>query len=314
MTSHQLLIKLLFFMICSRAFANECYVGTKTAVRTDALVKTEVSVPLCGLKAKYEDSECEYDGEIQLTAEVSPETNKPSTSSMNKYKGGVCFFRNLSVSCICYGHLCNNAIGMKEILATQLARRPPKSAQKLIMCFLFRDEISPLFGQTRLFTGPTNTHPENEGEESTHDYDDTKEATQEEHTTHPHVSDDDEKDTTRFAMDNETLVILTLAVGVAAFMLICMIIIFFVMTVVYMVKSRKVKKFIKEKEEKLERSKKAKSSSKTKSRSLTSSKRSDKDNSARRGAGGDRNRRSKSGSSKTAPSSEPDLYRDYENN
>ncbi|WKY11821.1 hypothetical protein Q1695_003414 [Nippostrongylus brasiliensis] len=110
-----------------------------------------VSVPLCGLKAKYEDSECEYDGEIQLTAEVSPETNKPSTSSMNKYKGGVCFFRNLSVSCICYGHLCNNAIGMKEILATQLARRPPKSAQKLIMCFLFRDEISPLFGMPDLF-------------------------------------------------------------------------------------------------------------------------------------------------------------------
>ncbi|VDP29551.1 unnamed protein product [Heligmosomoides polygyrus] len=121
--------------------ALECYVGNSSAVAI------EVRKPLCGFKLTYPDDECEENAKIELTVELGPRENTSAYTLRRKFKDGVCYFEDFSLSCICYGHLCNSELRVKEILALRLARGVSWPSKKLISCFLYRDEIRTVFGK-----------------------------------------------------------------------------------------------------------------------------------------------------------------------
>nr|CDJ83665.1 unnamed protein product [Haemonchus contortus] len=145
---------LLFVVLClpfyRSSLAYECYVGKNAAVAVT------VVEPYCGFRITYENDTCESNADVDLTLEYQPSVHVDDQQLKDLYQGGVCYFYNFSLSCICYGHLCNNATHVKEILAFELAREALSPVEMLITCFLHRDEISAVFG-SQTTNNPTTT-------------------------------------------------------------------------------------------------------------------------------------------------------------
>ncbi|KAK5986443.1 hypothetical protein GCK32_012835, partial [Trichostrongylus colubriformis] len=213
-----------------------------------------VEEPLCGFRIVYQNDSCVNNSAVELTVEYEPE-HAVDDKLKRMFKNGVCYYDSSALTCICYGHRCNDAPHMKEILAMELARGALSSAKNVITCFLFRDEASAVFG-TQPTTRSTSTEAATEAPETVGPAE--TEASEEitmlitTTTSKPLLyaaPDQDNHANKKEAVQGEKedlYLIIFLAVGVIALLLICLSIIFIIMSIVNIAQRNKVLKSMKD--------------------------------------------------------------------
>ncbi|EYC21159.1 hypothetical protein Y032_0020g29 [Ancylostoma ceylanicum] len=127
---------LLLSLALNRAVtAVQCFVGTNSAR------KISVEEPYCSFSITYKNDHCDSRPEVVLTDHGNP------ISDLSPFGvESLCYHTDNSVTCLCFGHLCNDQFNQKEILAMELLK--PSSdprLRRIIVCYLLNNHAHDVF-------------------------------------------------------------------------------------------------------------------------------------------------------------------------
>ncbi|KAL6740951.1 hypothetical protein Aduo_014254 [Ancylostoma duodenale] len=135
MTSTSTLLLLVSLLQHRTVTAVKCFVGVNSAR------KVTVHDPYCSFTITYKNDHCDSKPEVVLRDHGSPISDLSAFGVES-----LCYHSETSITCLCFGHLCNDEFNQKEILALELLKpsHDPR-LRRIVVCYLLNNHAHAVF-------------------------------------------------------------------------------------------------------------------------------------------------------------------------
>ncbi|KAK6753753.1 hypothetical protein RB195_013005 [Necator americanus] len=135
-------ILVLSLLYCRSGYAVQCYVGSNGYVE-----KVHVNDPFCTFTIRYDSDTCNSEPSVVLAYHGQDDILEDDNA---------CYHEKNMISCLCFGHLCNDAVNHKEILAMELTKETTKPLRTLITCYLLFNHGKAAFANEKKEGNPSS--------------------------------------------------------------------------------------------------------------------------------------------------------------